>query len=1154
MNFRSILRAASLLALAAVVILGVPPGPEAAADGFVPQPCFVPAHPLKQNQAPTLKPSPSGRPQAAPPGVGGGGMPYHDDHLAEGVLAANEEVFPRDLNVAVILVDFEDEAMGPTFEGSETATAHDYFTRVMEHLQQMYDEMSDGQLTITWTIAPSVYRMPETMAYYGDDDSLATREAELCRDAVEAADPDVDFSEFNTFMTFHAGGGQEGDIYDDSREEIWSVFFRQLDFEYWLDAPDAALGIRTADGTEQDPFYVPHMVLLPEYETQDGFVFGLMGTVAHEFGHRFGLPDLYDTTGPEDAIFADSQGIGAFGLMGSGIWNADGVFPAEMCAWSKYYVGWLRPVVIRPESVGGERLVTLPAAPLDRRSGAVRIPLGGDEYLLIENRLHDVNGNGRPDFHDAADDTTFDFWTDDYTGAEFDYFLPDFLSGEENVPTYERDGRTVRADGSGVFIWHVDESIVRDYLEYNMVNADAPHKGVDLEEADGIQDLDQLVLQTEAFGDPEDSYWAPLATSFTPESVPSSDGYHGARTGVRITDVSVPGTEMTFRLRFASPERGIGDFRAGWPRDLPGRVRDFQPLVADLNGDGVREIVLGVTDDAGFGGIVILDADGGSYLPPADGPRLLTWGRLNAEPILADLDPADAGGPELVWVSGDSLYAMRGNGVFLGPDGFDSATPVAFAVLGGDPGRIHLSTGDVDGFDGRSEVLVSAPSASMDDRTDVTAVNYVPGSGAHVLTSVSYSGTAPLGHALADADTVDHGLKEIATAVRFEGGGRLGVGLLTEFPEDGRYPATPWIYSLGDSVAFTAPVVGDLDRDGIDEIVVGDDLGYVHAFNLKISTSDGDTKDPVPRRGPPDFDSERFSELHGWPVGIGTLAGDELSLADVDGDGFLEVLVFGPGNQLYAINYNGVVDLTLPVEVPGENRFEDAYLSPLVADLTAAAGEEFLLPLPDGQVRGHDASGRSLAGWSYLGGGDQDSYPTVADLDGDGGLELITVEDVAVAFGTGISDGDASDQVVRRGRVLVRDVGPGTGAGPWPVYRHDLGRTGRAPAPESARAEVESGLLSETMVMPNPVVAQDAGIHYRIRSNVEQVTIEIFDPAGRSIRTLNGSVFDSVDNLVHWDLANDRGHLVAPGLYLARIQAEAGPEVDVEIVTFVVIR
>ena len=65
-----------------------------------------------------------------------------------------------------------------------------------------------------------------------------------------------------------------------------------------------------------------------------------VGSMAHEFGHVFGLPDLYDVeyTGPED----DSAGIGKWGLMGWGAegWNGDDG-PNPFCASSLKQLGWI---------------------------------------------------------------------------------------------------------------------------------------------------------------------------------------------------------------------------------------------------------------------------------------------------------------------------------------------------------------------------------------------------------------------------------------------------------------------------------------------------------------------------------------------------------------------------------------------------------------------------------------------------------------------------------------------------------------------------------------------------------------------------------------------------------------------------------------------
>ena len=40
-----------------------------------------------------------------------------------------------------------------------------------------------------------------------------------------------------------------------------------------------------------------------------------IGTMAHETGHAFGLPDLYDTDLRSASV---TQGIGEWGIMGSG--------------------------------------------------------------------------------------------------------------------------------------------------------------------------------------------------------------------------------------------------------------------------------------------------------------------------------------------------------------------------------------------------------------------------------------------------------------------------------------------------------------------------------------------------------------------------------------------------------------------------------------------------------------------------------------------------------------------------------------------------------------------------------------------------------------------------------------------------------------------
>jgi flagellar hook assembly protein FlgD len=71
---------------------------------------------------------------------------------------------------------------------------------------------------------------------------------------------------------------------------------------------------------------------------------------------------------------------------------------------------------------------------------------------------------------------------------------------------------------------------------------------------------------------------------------------------------------------------------------------------------------------------------------------------------------------------------------------------------------------------------------------------------------------------------------------------------------------------------------------------------------------------------------------------------------------------------------------------------------------------------------------------------------------------------------------------------------------------------------------------------------------------VQRVDLDIYNARGSAIVSLNGSVYASTDNVVRWDLTNDQGHQVAPGLYYVRFQAVAGSSTLTRITPFVVIR
>lgn len=364
----------------------------------------------------------------------------------------------------------------------------------------LYD-VSGGGFELSFDVYPAsgAYHMDHQMSYYGADSTWAAGICLLLRDAVRAADVDVDFSEYDAVMVVHAGAGQEADILRDSPDDIHSAFMTLGNLAYYLPEGGVGfLGIPTDDGV-----YVREGLIVPEQESQDGFGLGVIGTMIHEFMHQLGLPDLYDT-------LSGGVGVGGWDIMGYGQWMSAGFWPTAPGAWSRVRLGWADVV---DASGGGTWSV-------ECGGDVLRVDLSGSEYLLIENRQRDPNGDGLCGEH------------------ERDYGLP----------------------GSGILIWHVDDGVLAANMAANTVNVDPDHKGVDLEEADGIQDFDYSLSDTYGImGSEYDPFFiGGYSHTFGPSTIPSSATSWGGFTGVTVEIGSAPGNSMQVTVDPIS-------MTAGWP-------------------------------------------------------------------------------------------------------------------------------------------------------------------------------------------------------------------------------------------------------------------------------------------------------------------------------------------------------------------------------------------------------------------------------------------------------------------------------------------------------------------------------------------------------------------------------------------------------------
>jgi M6 family metalloprotease-like protein len=167
-----------------------------------------------------------------------------------------------------------------------------------------------------------------------------------------------------------------------------------------------------------------------------------IGTVAHETGHTFGLPDLYDTDQNQSTA---TEGIGSWGLMGSGNYTVP-ESPSFFDAWSRFYMGWATFDTLATSA-------TTTLGPVETSDTVLYVPsTSASEFYLVENR--------QPLNADSG-------------------MISGLLS-----PSAQK--------GPGLLVWHVDQTIVNGGMASNTVNSQAAHggkEGVELLQADGLNQL-----------------------------------------------------------------------------------------------------------------------------------------------------------------------------------------------------------------------------------------------------------------------------------------------------------------------------------------------------------------------------------------------------------------------------------------------------------------------------------------------------------------------------------------------------------------------------------------------------------------------------------------------------------------------------------------
>ncbi|NIP36684.1 MAG: M6 family metalloprotease domain-containing protein, partial [Thermoplasmata archaeon] len=254
--------------------------------------------------------------------------------------------------VATLAIEFTDVK----HSGGSTVSALQGKLTGTNSMRSYFNEVSYDKLTIDGT-AYGWYEADNDMAYYGKPEGGnhdSRNFYQLVAEAVRAADPDVDFSQYDTnrdriidgICLVHAG---RDEATGGGANTIWS---KQSVYP----------GTLRVDGV-----YLGYYFTVSEYSP--------VGVYVHEFGHMLGLPDLYDTD-------YSSTGVGMWDVMGSGAWGNWGRTPTHPSAWSKLYMGWVDPTVISNYVEGREINYMEGDSP-----EVIKLPTEkSNEYFLLENR------------------------------------------------------------------------------------------------------------------------------------------------------------------------------------------------------------------------------------------------------------------------------------------------------------------------------------------------------------------------------------------------------------------------------------------------------------------------------------------------------------------------------------------------------------------------------------------------------------------------------------------------------------------------------------------------------------------------------------------------------------------------------------------------
>lgn len=242
-----------------------------------------------------------------------------------------------------------------------------------------FEEISYGALTVTGDVTDWV-TVSQVDAYYeGTQNGLGPdgKVGQFLYEVLTANDPTFDFSLYDNDGPDGIPNSGDDDGYVDFisfvhsekggeciNSNIWSHSWNVSSWEDFGFAPYVTDDPRTGGG----------FIRIDDYTMQPGYsctdIMIEIGVFCHETGHAFDLPDLYDADG------GGPEGIGVWGIMGSGNWNIPSQ-PSHPCCWSRKELGWVVPTVV--DWQGG----TMSIPQIETNPVAYKLPFTDEHFRRI---------------------------------------------------------------------------------------------------------------------------------------------------------------------------------------------------------------------------------------------------------------------------------------------------------------------------------------------------------------------------------------------------------------------------------------------------------------------------------------------------------------------------------------------------------------------------------------------------------------------------------------------------------------------------------------------------------------------------------------------------------------------------------------------------